>query len=243
MKKATDEIHSKMAMVDLVIEVVDARGLRVSSNPELLEIVNHKPVLRVALKADLSDLSKTTIDQHAIIGSIKNKHFKQVIIDKIDELLAARIAKYKSKGLINYNFVIMIVGIPNVGKSSLINFLASRNIMKVENRAGVTKNQNIRKINDHLFLIDTPGVLIKKIETLTDAYQLALLNCIKKEILPMHDVIEYSFNYLNKNYPQALSTYFKMETTLDFDKFINLICDKYGFKSKHNEADLIRAYE
>lgn len=244
MKKATDEIKHKITDVDLIIEILDARAINVSSNPELLKIANGKPILKVALKHDLSDISTNTGDiTNLIIGSIKHLEFKKIILKKIYEILDAKIQRLKNKGVQNPQFLIMVVGIPNVGKSSFINFLAPKNSLKVQNRAGVTKNQTTRKINEYLFLIDTPGVLVKNIVSIEEGYQLAIINCINKDILPMHDVIKYCYEYLYANYCSQLSKYFNFKITDDFVCFIDSLCENYKFKLTGNEFDYDRAYE
>lgn len=244
MKKATDEIKNKINDVDLIIEILDARAIQISSNPDLLKIANGKPILKVALKYDLSDISSSTDNaSNLIIGSIKNLEFKKIILKKIYQILDSKIQRLKNKGVQNPQFLIMVVGIPNVGKSSFINFLAPKNSLKVQNRAGVTKNQTTRKINDYLFLIDTPGVLIKKINSINEGYQLAIINCINKDILPMHDVIKYSFEYLYNNYHSCLLKYFNFTVNDNFADFIDKLCENYKFKLTHNEYDYDRAYE
>jgi ribosome biogenesis GTPase A len=175
--------------LDLIIEVVDARAINISSNPELTKGFS-KSKLTIALKSDLADLQSLTIPANTIIGSIKDKHFKTTIINAIDNIFSQKITKLKSKGLLVPQFYIMVVGLPNVGKSSLINFLASSNKLIVENRPGVTKTRQLVKITPNYFLYDSPGVLVKKINDEIDGYKLALIGTIKKDVLPLNEVIK-----------------------------------------------------
>jgi ribosome biogenesis GTPase A len=174
--------------LDLIIEVVDARAIHISSNPELT-LNFKKEILTIALKSDLADLQNVRIPENTIVGSIKDRQFKNKIINAIDNIFVHKITKLKSKGLLVPQFYIMVVGLPNVGKSSLINFLASSNKLIVENRPGVTKTKQLVKINQNYFLYDSPGVLVKKIDNEVDGYKLALIGTIKKDVLPLDEVV------------------------------------------------------
>jgi ribosome biogenesis GTPase A len=175
--------------VDLIIEVVDARAVNASSNPEL-SFNNHLPKLIIALKSDLSDLNIRDLDHDVLIGSIKDQSFRARIIQAIDLKLADKMNRFHSKGLLTPQFNIMVVGLPNVGKSSLINFLAKKKILIVENRPGITKNKQLIKITNNYFIYDTPGVFVKKINRDEDGYILALIGTIRKEVLPLNEVVQ-----------------------------------------------------
>lgn len=240
MKKATDKIRDKIKSVDLIIEVLDARDIINTSNPDLYPIIQNKPILKVALKKDLSDYTNAT---DVLIGSSKEISFKKKIIDALYQKMGDKINKLKSKGLINPEFLVMVIGIPNVGKSTLINFLAPKKTLKVENRAGVTKSQESRRININFNLIDTPGILTKNINNLEDGYKLALINCINKEILPIYDVIKYGYEYLLKYYQKKLFLFYGMEKELIFDDFLEHVCLRKNYKSINNGLDIDRAID
>ncbi|MGL4950907.1 MAG: ribosome biogenesis GTPase YlqF [Mycoplasma sp.] len=242
MKKATDDIIEQLRKVDLVIEVLDSRAPIESSNEQLNIIANQKPILRIALKKDLSDIN-TSAYPEVLFGSIKDLSFKKKIIEAINDKLSVKMQKQKDKGLLISQFLVMVIGIPNVGKSSLINFLAPKKVLKVENRAGVTKRQATRRINDNLFLIDTPGVLVKKIDQIENGYKLAIINCISKKVLPMHDVIQFCHSFFYNKYNKQMNEFFGLEIQEEFDKFLIQICDKYQYKLTDNEWDYERAYE
>lgn len=244
MKKATDEIVEKIKSVDLIIEVLDTRAISVSSNPELIRIAQNKPILRIALKSDLADNFQLAHPiENLLIGNLKNHSFKDKILKQMDLALAAKIKSFQHKGLINYQFLVMVIGIPNVGKSSLINYLAPKKTLKTENRAGVTKTQTTRKINQNYFLIDTPGILVKKISTIEEAYQLSIINCISKKILPMHDVIKYCFEYFSQHYNLQMQKFFGFLIPSEFLAFMDAVCSEYMLKTKNGEYDYERGYE
>lgn len=240
MKKAHDDIKKRLNQVDFIIEVVDARAISLTSNSELIKLVSGKPILHIALKKDLSDINKLE-NNNVIIGSIKDKNFRNVIINKLNDLFKTKIEKNKNKGLVKYEFIGMVIGIPNIGKSSIINFLSNSKNLIVQNRAGVTKRQTTKKINDNYYLIDTPGILLKNIENIEDGYKLAIMNCINQNILPLYEVVKYHYLFLCERYWQNMKNYFLLNELLDFDHFLNYICIKYKYILPNNENDYDRA--
>ncbi|MDE5617694.1 MAG: 50S ribosome-binding GTPase, partial [Ureaplasma sp.] len=191
MKKSLEEIGKIVNKVNLIIEVLDARAINTSSNDELLNIVGNKPILKIALKSDYSDLKNSN---DIFVCNIKEKNLRNKIINEINKKLKSQFESAKRKGLIHPKFIILVIGLPNVGKSTLINILKNKNTLITQNFPGVTKKQTIVNINNELNLIDTPGVLFKHIEQIEDAYKLTLINSIKKEIVPLDKVLEYGFN-------------------------------------------------
>jgi ribosome biogenesis GTPase A len=191
MKKATQALQ-KIKHLDLVIEVVDARAINSSTNPELAQIFKHLPRLRVALKKDLADLKTIKQNQVDLIASIHDHQLRKQIIDKMDEILKPKIAALKKKGLVEPVIYVLVIGISNVGKSSLIKILKQHGKIIVENRPGVTKHQQLIKINERYFLYDTPGIMMKKITSQTEGYILSLINTINREILPLPDILNFA---------------------------------------------------
>lgn len=239
MKKATDEIKKKLSIIDLIIEVVDARCINSSSNFDLTNLIENKPIIRIALKSDLSLISEQYTNE-LIVTNTKNKNNRKKIIDVFYSIFESKINKYKSKGLVNPRFLIMIIGLPNVGKSSLINFLKSKNNLIVRNQPGVTKNQRLVSINENFDLIDTPGILLKNIDNYEIAYKLSLINTIKKEVLPLDKVVKFGFDYLNTHFYQELKEFYKIEDFSDFENFQILVAKRLNYITKNAEIDLKR---
>ncbi len=242
MKKATDGINKKIKVVDLIIEVVDARAIELTRNSDLDKMINNKKKITIALKSDLTDYDFKN-DENIIFGNIYDRKFKRKIIDELSNIFSDKIENLKRKGLINPQFLIMVIGIPNVGKSSLINFISMKKNLKVENRAGVTKNQETRIINKVFSIIDTPGILFKRIDDYETGYKLALINCIKREVLPIEKILEYGYNFLISNYYQKIVSFYDLKEKIDFNEFLIFFCEKYNFKKINNEYDYIRAYD
>ena len=238
MDLANKKILESLNSVDLVIEVVDARAIKTTSNPSFIKI--NKPVLQVALKSDLADVRP---NNNIVIGNIKDKGFRSILLNKINEKLAPIGAKKKAKGIINPTFYLMVVGLPNVGKSSLINFLANRNLAQTGNKPAVTKNQSVLKINDNLYLQDNPGVMFKDITNERDGYILALVNTIKKEVLPFNDVIAYCYQYMCKHYLNQMQKYYGFDNTLTYAEFLNWYANKRNFISNNNHLDINRTLD
>lgn len=239
MKKATDEIKQRLNCVDLIIEVVDSRCIHSSSNMDLIKIINNKLHLKIALKSDLSLLNEQ-YQTDLIITNTKNKQNRNKIISIFYKIFEDKINKYKLKGLVNPKFTLMIIGLPNVGKSSLINFLKSKNNLVVRNLPGVTKNQRIVNINENFDLIDTPGILFKNINDINTAYKLSLINTIKKEVLPIEDVVKFGFNYLFSNFYEKLKIFYKIEDFNNYYDFLNLVANRYKYITKNAELDINR---
>lgn len=236
MKKATDHILKVMDRIDVVLEVVDARCIQASSNYELINIFKNKPIVKIALKADLCDLSPTSSD--VLLVSTKNKQDYHKILQALYEVVSPKMEKLKSKGLANPQFTVIVVGLPNIGKSSLINFLAPKKTLVAQNKAGVTKTQAMRKINNHFFLIDTPGIFVKKIDDINIGYQLALINTINKNILPLTSINQYYHNFMQQHYPQTYLSYFNLTEPLSYTDFVQVIAQDKNFKLKGNEWDI-----
>lgn len=239
MKKGTDNIINTSYQVDLIIEVVDARAIKSSSNYELLNQIANKPILTIALKSDYSSLSSSP-NSNILLGSIKDKNFRQTIINKINELLHDKIAKAHKKGIINPKFSILVVGLPNMGKSSLINFLKNKKVLIAKNMPGVTRNQNLVAINQNLFLIDTPGILLKKIDDIETAYKLVLINAIKRDVLVLEHVLNYGFKYYQTNHLSELLNYYNLKNVVDYEDFVSQVCKQKNWITINNQNDINR---
>ena len=225
MAKAKREISEKMKLIDIVIELVDARAPYSSKNPLFNGIVNNKPRLIVLTKEDLADGQATSqwLDYYrekgyyAMSVNLKNFNVYKKIITVCKDILKEKMAREAKKGLKPRAMRAMVLGIPNVGKSTFINRLAKRKATITGNRPGVTKAQQIIKIDKDFELFDTPGVLWPKFENENVARNIALIGSIKQQILPREDLFQYAIEYLVKYYPGYVENRFSISIDLESD--------------------------
>ena len=236
MNKALNEIKEKVKLVDVVIELLDTRIPYSSFNDEFEKFVNNKKRIFVFTKADLADpeITKGWIEEFKKEG--KEYLFLDVIHDNVNAILSKRITelakekheKERSKGMKPQPVRTMIIGIPNVGKSSLINRLAKRKVAGVENRPGFTRGEQMIKINNDFLLVDTPGVLPMNYENKKKAMHLALVGSIKEEILPTLDMADYLLDFFKERYPLALKERFNIEEITENHLILEEIARKRG---------------
>lgn len=208
MAKATRQMEEQLKMVDIIIELRDARIPEASGNPLLKKLSVNKPVLIILNKADLADEQKSkqwqkTFDNCLILNSKADK-IDQIVVNEIKRILKDKIEKAKKRGIAKKTLRAMVVGIPNVGKSTFINSIVKRKIAKVENRPGVTKSLQWIRINDDVELLDTPGVLWPKFDNQDDAKLLALLGSINDDVLDKEEIVNFALNYIKNKYPDLL---------------------------------------
>ena len=232
MKKAQIEIEKKIKLVDCVIELLDARIPLASRNQTLYKITENKLRLVVLTKADLAD-QKITSDWSlyfknagsAVIFADLNKASDiQNIIKSVEKLGEAKQQKLIAKGMKPQPIRAMIIGIPNVGKSTLINKLSKRHSASVQNKPGHTKSQQLIKVSNKFELLDTPGILQNSYENKQQATLLALTGSIKREILPTEELALIAYSYLNKFYFNDLKNRFSYleETDSPLDAFVKI---------------------
>lgn len=223
MAKARREVTEQLKLVDIVIELVDARLPESSRNPMIHDIIQQKPRLILMNKRDLADEKETlrwlrhyeTIGEHAIaINAFETKALKSVT-KEAERILSERREAKEAKGIQRRAIRAMIVGVPNVGKSTLINRLAKRNIAKTGNTPGVTKGQQWIKVGSTLELLDTPGILWPKFEDEEIGYKLALTGAITDRILHMDNIAVYALQFLEERYPSRLQERYEIDTLSD----------------------------
>lgn len=214
MAKAIREMKEALPKVDLIIEVLDARIPYSSENPVLAALGGDKPRIKVLTKTDLADpiltqewLAYLEAKQNtkAIALSITELEKYRQLIPLIKKMLAEKMAKPK-------NAVALIAGIPNVGKSTLINTLVDRAAAKTGNEPAVTKGQQRIKLDDNLMLLDTPGVLWPKVENQDSAYRQGVTGAIKEAIIDNEDVAFYAAEYCLEHYPKLLLERYALDT-------------------------------
>lgn len=218
MAKARRQVTEKLKLVDIIFELIDARLPVSSRNPMLDEIIHQKTKLLILNKADMADEVQTkqwvtyfkSKGHHAIaINSLDSKGLK-LVTKEAEAILKPKWDRMKAKGLKGRAIRAMIVGIPNVGKSTMINRLAKKNIARTGNMPGVTRAQQWIKVGKELELLDTPGILWPKFEDPEVGYKLAVTGAIKDTIMNMDDLAIYGLNFLAKHYPERLNERYKI---------------------------------
>lgn len=224
MAKARRQMEEQLKLVDIVIEIRDARMPLASGNPLLNELAANKEKLIILNKADRADKKENDLwlayfDKALLCDSL-NERITNKVVDEVKLILKAKLDKAKARGIRKKTLRAMVVGIPNVGKSTFINNVVKKKIAKAENRPGVTKNLQWIRINEDVELLDTPGVLWPKIEDQNQAKILALLGSMNDEILDSEQLTYFGLDYIKNNYP-------------------NLLKERYGINE--DESDLIEA--
>ncbi len=236
MAKARREVTEKLKLVDIVFELIDARLPLSSRNPMIDQVIHQKPRLLILNKADLADKAETDKwiayfkEQGAVAVAINSFQGQglQVVTKTAKEILAPQIERMKKRGIRPGAVRAMIVGIPNVGKSTLINRLAKRNIAKTGNTPGVTRAQQWIKYGKELELLDTPGILWPKFEDQEAGYKLALTGAIKDTLLNMDDLALYGLRFLEAHYPDRLNEKYGLTTIGESPDEILAVFDHVG---------------
>lgn len=253
MAKTRRMMKEMLPQVDAVIEILDSRIPVSSKNPELYKIVGNKPVLTLFSKSSLSDPESTARwkrqyekeGKHCVFIDSTSGAGISEIPDKVRQLLNEKITRYENKGMTGKQLRVMIAGIPNVGKSSLINRLAGGKRAKVEDRPGVTRDKQWITTKYGIELLDTPGVLWPKFEDQTVGENLAVTGAIRDEILDTERIAVILCSKLRKKYPELLSSRYKLgdmsqyEELCDYDLF-ETIGRKRGFLISGGEVNTER---
>lgn len=221
MAKALRLIREQMSSVDIVFELVDARLPYSSQNPEVSMAAGDKPRLLILTKADLANPEVTQQwlkyfadhGQPALALDSRANNIKKQITKQSQQILAAKMANEAAKGMKKRAIRAMCVGVPNVGKSTLLNHLVGKNVASTGNRPGVTTGQQWLRSSADLELLDTPGVLWPKFATQQQATQLAATGAIKDGIYAVDDVALFVLDYLRQHNPQQLADRYHLTAT------------------------------
>ena len=249
MNKALNEVENKVKLVDVIIELFDARAPISSINENLGKITANKKKLVVLTKTDLADPVQTkkwmevlAKQFDAILSlDLKSSNAESLLSKAVISLGKDKWAKEMAKGMKPQPIRTMIIGIPNVGKSSLINRLAKRKAAGVQNKPGYTRGEQWIKVNKDFLLLDTPGILPMNYENQKKAANLALIGAIREDILPNEQLGELLLAYLRNQYPSSLFERFGIETIEDRIKVLNQIAEKRKLVDSVGQNDLIRA--
>ena len=250
MTKTRRKIQEILPIIDAVAEIVDARIPISSRNPDLLDIIKDKPLMILLNKCEMADPKETAkwIDYYKSLGvsavPIDCKTGKGIgnFKEMVKTTLADKLEVFRSKGMVGKPLRVMVVGIPNVGKSTFINSIAGKGRVKAENRPGVTRGNQWVTIDKQLELLDTPGVLWPKFEDQTVGERLAFTGAVKDAVLDIELLAVRLIENLKENYPELLVQRYKIED-LEADPY-DILCEigkKRGMMIHGGETDTERA--
>ncbi|MBS9334721.1 ribosome biogenesis GTPase YlqF [Fructobacillus sp. M1-13] len=247
MAKAFRLMRENLSLVDLVFELVDARLPMSSRNPEVDKLIEKKPRLLVLTKADLAD-SKETASWKAyfekqglnvVVLDTRGPKTAQMMTKAAKEVLKDRIEAQETKGIKNRPIRVMLAGIPNVGKSTLLNHLVQKNVAITANKPGVTKKVAWLKTSTGLEILDSPGVLWPKFEDQKTGQRLALTGAVKDTIFAKDDAALYLLSFFREYNPQAIIDRYHLADDAFDQTDVNLlltITEKLGFKDDYDKA-------
>ena len=250
MAKTKREIKANLQLIDVVYELLDARIPYSSKNKDIDELIKNKPKILIMTKTDLCDLEITKKWQQyyenmgykvILTDLINNKNIKQII--EVTSSLSDNMNKKRlSLGMKPRKTRVLILGVPNVGKSTLINRLVGKKAAPTGDKPGITKKLNWIRINDKLELLDTPGILEPKLENKEVALNLAALTSIKEEVLDLEQVALHIIDKMLNLYPSALKTRYNLTNTNTPLIILNQIAKQKG-AIKKGEVDYEKVYK
>ena len=250
MKKATRMMEDSLRLVDAVVELRDARIPNSSRNPDVERIVGSKPRLIVLNRADQADAAATALWKKALTGEgalalemdCKSGRGVNAFPAAARSLLKEKIERAEAKGQVGKALRFMVLGVPNVGKSSFINRLAGRKAAETSDRPGVTRTKQWVPVDKTLELLDTPGILWPKFEDSSVGVRLAFTGAIRDEVIDIEELAMRLMDYLGKNYPKAIEERYKLTVSEEDDGYALLekAGRKRGFLISGGEVDTER---
>jgi ribosome biogenesis GTPase A len=246
MAKTKRLLGDKLKLINIAVLVVDARAPYSTFNPELKNILADKTCIVVLNKCDLADEAQTKLwvqyynEEFGSALAFSATQFKKgVLMNAINSAAAPILKRYKDKGM-NKTIRVLVAGIPNVGKSAIINRLAGRKGAKEGNKPGVTRGLQWVRLSDKLELMDSPGLLWPKIGSEDAAIKIALTGCIKQEIMDLSALSVKLIEILNRLAPNAIANRYGVEQNGNALTTLESICKKRGFLLKQGEYDFER---
>lgn len=249
MAKALRQIREQMHLVDIVFELVDARVPYSSQNPEIALAAGDKPRLLIITKTDLADQKRlqewldyfNEHQQPVLALDSRKQNVSKIVTAKSKEILHDKLTEEAEKGLKKRPIRAMCVGVPNVGKSTLLNHLVKKNVAVTGNRPGVTTGQQWLRSSAELELLDTPGVLWHKFASQKQGTMLALSGAIKDSLYAKDDVALFALDYLRQHQPEELKKRYRLSDSDLDDSVANpdlllTITSKMGFRDDYDRA-------
>lgn len=249
MAKTKREVKEKLDLIDIVFEVIDARIPYSSKNKDIDSLIKNKPRILIMTKMDLCDLNKTKewIKYYESIGykviplDLLNNPNLQSLTNETNNYSLKMNKKRKEKGLKERKIRALILGIPNVGKSTLINRLVGKKATNVGNKPGITKQLEWIRVNNQIELLDTPGILWPRLDNQEVALNLAATTAIKEEILNVEDIAIYIINKMLKEYPDNIKERYNLTNEEDIIDILDNIGKKIG-AIRNKETDYDKVY-
>lgn len=251
MARTRRQIKESLPLVDAVVEIVDARVPVSSRNPELPELIGQKPLMVILNKCDLADENAT----RRMISELGKQGVTAIAVDcrsgkglnafapTVRRMLADKIEANAQKGMAGKPLRLMVVGIPNTGKSSFINRMAGKNKAKVADKPGVTRQNQWFGIGNGIELLDTPGVLWPKFDDPDVGLRLAFIGSVKDTILDIELIAARFLTIMNENYPERIKERYKLEFSPESEEFerLEMLARKRGMLISGGEPDTERA--
>lgn len=231
MAKTKRLISENLNLIDVVYEVVDARMPMSSKVKDIDNYIKDKPRIMIMTKIDLCDIEETKkwkkyyeeLGYKVCMVNLESNISLKPLINMTNELMEEKNQARENKGMAKRKTRVLVVGIPNAGKSTLINRLVGKKVSSVGNKPGVTKQLNWIRISENLELLDSPGILWPKLDDEIVAYNLASLTAIKEEVLPIDDVVFYILKTLYKYYPEKLNDRYNIDYEITDDNYEDVL--------------------